>query len=36
MNKSLKEIQKSKIKGVKKINKTVDDLKLEIEAIKKT
>jgi predicted nucleic acid-binding Zn-ribbon protein len=36
MNKSLKEIQEHKIKQVKRMNKTIQDLKMEIEAIKKT
>ena len=36
MNKSLKEIQENTIKQVKEMNKTVQDLKMEIEAIKKT
>jgi hypothetical protein len=36
MNGSLKEIQENAIKKVKKINETVQDLKVEIEAIKKT
>ena len=36
MNKFLKEIQENTIKQVNKINKTVQDLKMEIEAIKKT
>lgn len=31
-----KEIQKNKIKRVKQMNKTVEDLKMEIEEIKKT
>ena len=35
-NKSLKEIQENTIKQVKEMNKTVQDLKMEIEAIKKT
>lgn len=35
-NKSLKEIQENTIKQVKKINKKVQDLKMEIEAIKKS
>ena len=35
-NKSLKDTQKNKIKQMKKINKSVQDLKVEIEAIKKT
>ena len=35
MNNSLKEIQENIIKHVKKMNKTVQDLKMEIEAIKK-
>jgi hypothetical protein len=34
MNKFLKEIQENTIKQVNKINKTVQDLKMEIEAIK--
>ena len=34
-NKSLKEIQESTIKHEKEINKTVQDLKMKIEAIKK-
>ena len=36
MSTSLKEIQENIIKHVKKMNKTVQDLKMEIEAIKKT
>ena len=36
MNKSLKEIQKNTIKQVKEMSKTVQDLKMETEAIKKT
>jgi hypothetical protein len=36
MNKSLKEVQEDTIKQVKGMNKTIKDLKLEIEAIKKT
>ena len=36
MNKSLKEIQENTIKQMKGINKTVKDLKLEINTIKKT
>jgi hypothetical protein len=36
MNKSLKEIQENTIKQMKEMNKTVQDLKIEIEAIKKT
>lgn len=35
MNKSLKELQENTIKQVKKINKTVQDLKVEIYAINK-
>jgi hypothetical protein len=35
MNKSLKEVQENTIKQVKEINKTIQDLKMEIEAIKK-
>lgn len=34
MNKPFKEIQKNTIKEVKEINKTVQDLKMEFEAIK--
>jgi hypothetical protein len=34
MNKSIKEIQENTIKQMKKMNKTVQDLKMEIEAIK--
>ena len=34
--KSLKEIQRNTIKQVKKLNKTVQDLKMEIETIKKS
>ena len=36
INKSLKEIQKNTIKQVKEMDKIVRDLKMEIEAIKKT
>ena len=36
MNKSLKETHKNTIKWVKEINKIVQDLKMEIETIKKT
>jgi formyltetrahydrofolate synthetase len=36
INKSLKEIQKNTIKQVKEINKSVQDMKMEIETIKKT
>jgi hypothetical protein len=36
MSKSLKEIQVNTIKQVKEMNKTVQDLEMEIEAIKKT
>ena len=36
MNESLKEIQKNSMKQVMEINKTVQDLKMEAEAIKKT
>ena len=35
-NKSLKHIQENTIKQVKEINKTVQNLKVEINAIKKT
>ena len=35
-NKTLKEIQEILTKQVKEMNKTVQDLKMEIEAIKKT
>ena len=35
INKSLKEIQENTIKQVKEINKTLQDLKTEIEEIKK-
>jgi len=35
-NGSLKDIQENTIKQVKEINKTVQNLKMEIEAIKKT
>lgn len=35
MNKDLKEIQKNTNKQVKKMNKTFQDLKMEIEAMKK-
>jgi CRISPR/Cas system CSM-associated protein Csm4 (group 5 of RAMP superfamily) len=35
INKSLKGIQKNTIKQVKEVNKTVQDLKREIETIKK-
>ena len=34
--KSLREIHKNTIKQVKKLNKTVKDLKMEIETLKKT
>ena len=36
ISKSLKETEENTIKQVKEINKTVQDLKMEIEAIKKT
>ena len=36
MNKSLKEIYDNIIKQVRKMNKTVQELKMEIETIKKT
>jgi hypothetical protein len=36
MNKSLKEILENRIKLMNKINKTVQNLKMEIETIKKT
>jgi hypothetical protein len=36
INKSLKNIQENTIKHMKEMNKTVQDLKVEIEAIKKT
>jgi hypothetical protein len=36
VNESLKEIQKNSMKQVMEINKTVQDLKMEAEAIKKT
>lgn len=36
MNRSLKEIQENTIKQVKEVNKTVQDLKMKIKAIKKT
>jgi hypothetical protein len=36
INKSLKEIQDSTIKQVKELNKVVQDLKVEVETIKKT
>jgi gas vesicle protein len=36
MSRSLKEIQENINKQVKEINKTVQDLKMKIEAIKKT
>ena len=35
-NKFLKDIQQNTIKQVKEMNETVQDLKVEIEAIKKT
>jgi hypothetical protein len=35
-NKSIREIQENTIKQVKEMNKTVQDLKIEIEAIKKS
>jgi uncharacterized coiled-coil protein SlyX len=35
-NESLKEIQESTIKQIKQLNKTVQDFKMEIEAMKKT
>ena len=36
MNGSLKEIQENAIKKVKKINETVQDLKVEIEAMQES
>ena len=36
MNKSLKEVQENAIKRVRKMNKSVQDLKMEIETVKKT
>jgi hypothetical protein len=33
--KSIKELQENKIKHVKELNKTIQDLKMEIETIKK-
>jgi hypothetical protein len=36
MNKSLKEIQGSTIKQMNEVNKTVQDLKIEIETIRET
>jgi hypothetical protein len=36
MNKFLKETQENPIKHVKEVNKTVQNVKIEIEAIKKT
>ena len=36
INNSLKEIQENTIKQVKKLNKAVQDLKVEVETIKKT
>ena len=36
INNSLKEIQENTIKQVKEMNKMAQDLKMEIEAIKKT
>ena len=36
VNKSLKDIQENTVKQGKEINKTVQDLKMEIESIKKT
>jgi hypothetical protein len=36
MKKHLKETLENTIKWIKKINKTVQDMKMEIEAIKKT
>ena len=35
-NKSLKELQENKTKQVKELNKTIQDLKMEVEAIQKT
>ena len=35
MNKPLKEIQENTIKQVKEVNKTVQDMKMKIEEIKK-
>ena len=36
INKFLKEIQENTIKGVKELNKIIQDLKMEIETIKKS
>ena len=36
VKKSLKELQKNTIKQVKEMNKTIQDLKMEIETIKKS
>jgi hypothetical protein len=36
MHKSLKEIQENKTKQVKELNKTIQDLKMEIETIEKS
>jgi hypothetical protein len=36
INKSLKEIEENKMKQVKEMNKTIKDLKMVIEAIKKS
>jgi hypothetical protein len=36
MNKSLKQVQENTIKQVKEMNKTVHELKMEIEGIKET
>ena len=36
LNKFIKEIQENIIKQVKEMNETVEDLKMEIEAIKET
>jgi hypothetical protein len=35
-HKSLKEIQENAIKQVKELNKTIQDLKMEVESLKKT
>jgi F0F1-type ATP synthase membrane subunit b/b' len=36
MHKTLKEVQENAIKQVKELNKTIQDLKLEVESLKKT
>ena len=36
LNKSLKKIQENTIKQVKKLNKTIHDLKMELETLKKS